>query len=175
MRNHQEMKRRLKAGNSCYHSAKYSSGLLRIRKLKYMKNNIANCATWLWYMVSYIKGEMQAKGIWKNGSWGEYLGQEGWEWGVEKAPLRGNHSLYGPYNIFRVTIYITLRWGEHETRMEESKNVLKMFTRKPTEMRSSGELIDDMHRIGLCLLSLCSIRRMPLSSAYHRLRVYLTY
>ena len=27
--------------------------------------NIANCAIWLWNMVSYIKGGTQAKGIWK--------------------------------------------------------------------------------------------------------------
>ena len=26
---------------------------------------IASCAIWLWNMVSYIKGEIQAKGIWK--------------------------------------------------------------------------------------------------------------
>ena len=32
-------------------------------KLKYIKQYIASCATWLWNMVSYIKGEMQAKGI----------------------------------------------------------------------------------------------------------------
>ena len=28
-------------------------------------NNIASCAIWLWNMVSYIKGGIQAKGIWK--------------------------------------------------------------------------------------------------------------
>ena len=33
--------------------------------IKIYDNNIASCAVWLWNMVSYIKGGMQAKGIWK--------------------------------------------------------------------------------------------------------------
>ena len=37
----------------------------RIWKLKFINNNIAICAIWLWNMVSYIKGGMRAKGIWK--------------------------------------------------------------------------------------------------------------
>ena len=37
-------------------------------------------------MVSYIKGGFQAKGIWKQDPEANIWAQEGWEWGVEKAP-----------------------------------------------------------------------------------------
>ena len=50
---------------------------------------IASCAIWLWNMVSYIKGGMQAKGIWKQDPEANTLAQEGWEWGVEKAQQIG--------------------------------------------------------------------------------------
>ena len=49
-------------------------------------NNIASFAIWLWNMVSYIKGEMQAKGIWKEDSEANFWAQE---WGVEKVPQWG--------------------------------------------------------------------------------------
>ena len=48
-----------------------------------------NCAIWLWNMVSYIKGGMQAKGIWKQDPEVNIWAQEGREWGVEKAPQWG--------------------------------------------------------------------------------------
>ena len=37
----------------------------------------------------YIKGRTQAKGIWKQDPQANILAQEGWEWGVEKAPQWG--------------------------------------------------------------------------------------
>ena len=40
-------------------------------------------------MDSYIKGETQAKGIWKQDPETNIWAQEGCEWGVEKAPLIG--------------------------------------------------------------------------------------
>ena len=56
----------------------------------YKTINIASCAAiWLWNMVSYIKGEMQAKSIWEQDPQVNIWAQEGWEWGVEKAPQRG--------------------------------------------------------------------------------------
>jgi hypothetical protein len=42
-------------------------------------------AIWLWYIVSYIKGGMQAKGIWKQNPETNIWIQEGWERGAEKA------------------------------------------------------------------------------------------
>ena len=51
--------------------------------------NIASCAIWLWNMVPYIKGGIQAKGIWKQDPEANIWAQEGWEWGVEKAPQWG--------------------------------------------------------------------------------------
>ena len=38
----------------------------------------------MWNMVSYIKGGMQAKGIWKQDPEANIWVQEEWEWGVEK-------------------------------------------------------------------------------------------
>ena len=40
-------------------------------------------------MVSYIKGGIQAKGIWKQDPEANIWAQEGWELGVEKAPQWG--------------------------------------------------------------------------------------
>ena len=37
-------------------------------------------------MVSYIKGGTQGKGVWKQDPETNISIQEGWEWGVEKAP-----------------------------------------------------------------------------------------
>ena len=41
------------------------------------------------FCVSYIKGGMQAKGIWKQDPEANIWAQEGWEWGMEKAPQWG--------------------------------------------------------------------------------------
>ena len=39
--------------------------------------------------VSYIKGGIQVKGIWKQDPEANIWSQEEWEWGVEKAPQWG--------------------------------------------------------------------------------------
>ena len=41
------------------------------------------------HMVSYIKGGIQAKGMWKQDTEANIWAQEGWEWGVEKVPQWG--------------------------------------------------------------------------------------
>ena len=46
-------------------------------------------ATWLRNVVSYIKGRMQDKGIWKQNPEATIWAQERWEWGVDKARTRG--------------------------------------------------------------------------------------
>ena len=55
----------------------------------YQLLNIASCAIWLWNMVSYVKGRMLAKDIWKQDPEGKIRVQEGWELGVIKAPQWG--------------------------------------------------------------------------------------
>ena len=85
---HDEIKCRLKAGNSCYYSVQtlLSSRLLsknlkiKIYKTIIMPVVLHGCETW-----SYIKEGTQVKGIRKQDPWG----QEGWEWVVEKAPQWG--------------------------------------------------------------------------------------
>ena len=52
-------------------------------------NNIASCAVWLWNMVSYIKGGIQAKGIWKQDPEASIWTHNDWEGGVEKVSQRG--------------------------------------------------------------------------------------
>ena len=44
-------------------------------------------------MVSYIKGGIQAKRIWKQDPEANILAQEGWEWGAKKAPQWGTLKL----------------------------------------------------------------------------------
>ena len=39
--------------------------------------------------MTYIKGGIQAKGIWKQDPEANVWAREGWEWGVEKAPQWG--------------------------------------------------------------------------------------
>ena len=40
-------------------------------------------------MVSYFKGGIQAKDIWKQDPEANIWAQEGWEWGMEEAPQSG--------------------------------------------------------------------------------------
>ena len=51
--------------------------------------SVGYCAIWMWNLVSYIKWRIQAKGIWKQDREANIWAQEGWEWGVEKAPQWG--------------------------------------------------------------------------------------
>ena len=51
----------------------------------YSSPNIVSFAIWLWNIVSYIKGGMQDKDIWKQDPEANIWAQEGWEWGVKKA------------------------------------------------------------------------------------------
>jgi hypothetical protein len=63
---HEEIKCRLKAGNSYYYSVQtLLAAWLLSKNLKIKIYIIASCAIWMWNMVSYIKRGMQAKGIWK--------------------------------------------------------------------------------------------------------------
>ena len=51
-------------------------------------------------MVSYIKGRIQTKGIWKQDPEANICAQEGWEWGVEKAPQWGTSKVLKSSIIF---------------------------------------------------------------------------
>ena len=70
-------------------------------------------------MVSYIKGGMQAKGIWKQDREKNIWTQERWEWGVEKASHEELHSLYRLTYIVKVIKSRRIRWVGHVARMEE--------------------------------------------------------
>ena len=63
-------------------------------------------------MVSYIKGGMQAKGIWKQDPEANIWAQEEWEWEGEKAPQWGTNALVHPglvtsdYSVHEVGVTI---------------------------------------------------------------------
>ena len=57
--------------------------------VEYRRGGFALIFLWLWNMVSYIKALIQAKGSWKQDPEANIWTQEGWEWGVEKAPQWG--------------------------------------------------------------------------------------
>ena len=48
-----------------------------------------HCAISLWNIVSFIKGGMQVKSIWKQDPEVNIWMQEGWEWRVKMAPQWG--------------------------------------------------------------------------------------
>ena len=58
-------------------------------------------------MISYIKGGIQAKGIWKQDPKANIWAQEGWERREEKAPKEEIYRLYCSPNMFILNlIYI---------------------------------------------------------------------
>ena len=88
--------------------------------------------------LSYIKGGMQAKVIWKQDPEANIWAQEGWEWGVEKAPQWGVHSLYRSPNVVRFIKSKRLIWTGHASRMEEDRSAFKILTGEPTGKRPWG-------------------------------------
>ena len=87
-----------------------------------------------WSMVSYIKGGMQAKGIWKQEPEANIWAQEGCEWWVEKASQSGT-SYFVPF-IARVITSRRLIWAGHVARMEEGRSAFKMLTGTPAGKRT---------------------------------------
>ena len=81
-------------------------------------------------MVSYIKGGIQAKGIWKQDPEVNIWVQERCEWGVEKASQWGLHSLYRSPNKVRVIKSRRLSWAGHVARMVEDRRALKILRNK---------------------------------------------
>ena len=78
-------------------------------------------------MVSYIKGETQAKGISKEDPeaniWPK--ADENGEW--RRLHNEELHSLYRSPNILRVIKSRRLRWAGHVARLEEGRNAFKIL------------------------------------------------
>ena len=81
---------------------------------------------------------MKPKGIWKQNPGGNIWTQEGYEWGMEKAPQWELHSLYRSPNIVRVNKSGILTWAGYVVRMEEGRIALKILTGPPTGKRPLG-------------------------------------
>ena len=79
-------------------------------------------------MVSYIKEEMQTKGIGKQ--------DENWAW--RRLHNEELHSVYRSPNVVRVITSRRLRWIGHVARMEEGRSAFKILTGKPTGKGSLG-------------------------------------
>ena len=81
-------------------------------------------------MASYIKGGMQAKGIWKQDPEANIWAQmdENGEW--RRFHNEELHSLYRSHNIVKVIKCRRLRWAGHVGRMEEGR-VLSKFGNSP--------------------------------------------
>ena len=77
-------------------------------------------------MVSYIKGGMQAKGIWKLDSEANIWAQEGERRRLHNEEL---HSLYRSPNIVRVIKSRKLRWAGHVAIMEEGRSDFNFFNK----------------------------------------------
>ena len=82
-------------------------------------------------MVSYIKGGMQAKSIWKQGSEANILIQKDANKEWKRLHNEELHSLYRSTNIVRVIKSRRLRWAGHVARMEEGSSAFKILTGKP--------------------------------------------
>jgi hypothetical protein len=82
-------------------------------------------------MVSYIKGGIQAKGIWKQDPEANIWAQENGEW--RRLHIDELHSSYRSPTIVRVIKSRRLRWSGHVARMEESRSAFKILTGKPQE------------------------------------------
>ena len=103
-------------------------GPRRFFKLKYIINLIASYAIWWWNMVSYIKGGMQAKGIWKQDPAANIWTQrdENWEW--RRLHNEELHSLYRSPNIVRV-IKSRRQMGRSCSKNERRKQCFHNFNR----------------------------------------------
>ena len=64
----EEINRRLKPGNACYHSVQnlLSFSLLSKNiKIKIQRTIILPCCVWVWNLVSHIEGGTEAESVWK--------------------------------------------------------------------------------------------------------------
>ena len=79
-------------------------------------------------MVSYIKGEMQAKGIRKQETEANIMAQKRRVWECRRLHNEKLGSQYGSPNIVRVVKSWRLRWAGHVARMEEARTAFKILT-----------------------------------------------
>ena len=128
----EEIKCRLKAGNSCYYSVQtlLSSRLLsKDLKIKIYKTIILpvvlyGCATWSLTLREECRLRVFENRILK---WIFVPKRdENWEWSSLHNDLHCSHI------IVRVIKSWRLRWARHVARMEESRRAFKILTYKPT-------------------------------------------
>ena len=139
----EEIKCRLKAGNSCYYSVQthLASRLLsKNLKIKIYKTIILpvviyGCETW-----SLILKEECRLRVFQNRILRRIFGpkrNENGEW--RRLHNEELHSLYRSHTIVRVIKSRRLRWAGHVARMEEVKSDFKILTCKPAETRPLGK------------------------------------
>ena len=89
-------------------------------------------------MISYLKGIMQDKVIWKQDPDANIWVQEGQNGEWRRLHNEELHSFYHSPNIVRLFKSRRLRWASHVIRIEESKSSFKILKGKPTGNRSLG-------------------------------------
>ena len=128
---HEEIKCRIKVGDSCCYSVQtlLSSRLLSKNfKIKIYKTIIFPDVLYGCEMLSLILREERRLRVFENRILRRIFGSkmdENGEW-------RRLHSLYHSCNIVRMNTSRSLRWAGHVGRIEEGRSVFKLSTGKPT-------------------------------------------
>ena len=145
----EEIKCRLKAGNSCYYSVQtlLSSILLsKNLKIKIYKTIILpvvlyGCESWSLILREESRLRVFENRILRRIFWPKW--DENGEWRM----LRNEEfqSLYRSPYIVRVIKFRRLRRVEHVARMEEGRSAFKMLTGTPEEKRPLGMLVHPYH------------------------------
>jgi len=139
----EEIKRRLKSGNACYHSVQnlVSSNLLYKNLMIEVYRNIIlpvvlyGCETW-----SLTLREERRLRIFENmvlrRIYGPRRDKVTGEWRTQRNEEL--NDLYSSTNILRVIKSRRMRWAGHTARMGDSRGVFKVLVRKPGGKRSLG-------------------------------------
>jgi hypothetical protein len=139
---HEEIKSRLKSGNSCYSVQKVlSSGLvsenlkIKIHKTIILPIVLYSCETW----PITLKEECRLR-VFENRILRRIFGpkrDENGEWRMLHSEEL--QSLYRSPKIVRVIKSRRLRWAGHVARMEEGRSAFKILTGKPRGKRPLGK------------------------------------
>jgi len=135
----EEIKYRLKAGNSCYYSVQtlLSYRLLsKNLKIKIYKTIILPVVLYGFETWSLTLREKSRLRVFENRIRRQIFGpkrNENGEW--RRLHNEKLHSLYRSPNIVRVIKFRKLRWAGHLAKMEEGRSAFKIWTVKPTGKR----------------------------------------
>ena len=134
----EEIKCKLKAGNSCYSVKTHLSSRILSRNLEIKVYKAIILPVVLYGCENGLihKGRNATKGIRKQDSGPKRDGNREWR-RLHKEEL---HTLHLSPNIVRGMKSRRLRWAGHAARTDEGRRAFKILTRKPTGKRHLGRL-----------------------------------